>query len=266
MGFGNLYFIGRVSKQFAVNLIIIKDSEIDSNWQVRLSDRRAEHIHSILKLRAGSEFKIGILNQSQAKAIVLEIGDQEVLLEVSQERVSENPPDQIELIVALPRPQTLKKVLQVSAAMGVRRIVLTCSARVEKSYFQSSLLKAESIEKELLLGLEQASSIYLPEVLILNRFKDLLNQELSAEKLRDHTLLLAEPSAEKTLAKLSQDLLLEKKTKVLIAIGPEGGWVDFELEQFKKSGFTPFSMGQRILRVETAVCAVLAQIALLREL
>lgn len=249
-----------------MNLVIIKDSEIDSKAQVRLSDRRAEHIRSILKLEQGAELKIGVVNSYKSKAQILAIDSSEVVLELSQERTEENLLSPVELIVALPRPQTLKKVLQVSATLGVRRLVLTRSARVEKSYFYSSLLEAENLEKELFLGLEQAASVHLPEVVFCYRFMDLVNGELLAEKTSGSELLLAEPSAEHSLAECSPNLNLDHESKVVLAIGPEGGWVDFELEQLKKSGFTSFSMGERILRVETATTAILSQIALLREL
>lgn len=249
-----------------MNLVIIKDSEVNSNAKVRLSDRRAEHIRSILRLEQGAELKVGVVNRYKSKAKILAIDAREVLLEVSGERVEEERPPPVELIVALPRPQTFKKVLQVSAAMGVRKLVLTRSAKVEKSYFNSSLLKAENIENELFLGLEQAASVHLPKVVFCHRFMDLINGELLPEKTKGRELLLAEPSARESLADSYAKLKWNKETRVLIAIGPEGGWVDFELEQFKKSGFTSFTMGERILRVETATAALLAQTALLREL
>ncbi|NNK13102.1 MAG: RNA methyltransferase, partial [Desulfofustis sp.] len=56
------------------------------------------------------------------------------------------------------------------------------------------------------------------------------------------------------------------KNPVLMAIGPEGGWNEYELEQMRTRGFDQFSLGHRILRVETAVTAVHASITLLRTL
>jgi RsmE family RNA methyltransferase len=48
--------------------------------------------------------------------------------------------------------------------------------------------------------------------------------------------------------------------RVALAIGPEGGWVDFELTLLAARGFVPFSLGERILRVEVAVPYALGQL------
>jgi RsmE family RNA methyltransferase len=53
---------------------------------------------------------------------------------------------------------------------------------------------------------------------------------------------------------------------ICLAIGPEGGWNDYEVDRFIQAGFRAFSMGERILQVDTAVVALLAQIQLLLTL
>ncbi|MCI5118968.1 MAG: RsmE family RNA methyltransferase, partial [Candidatus Electrothrix sp. LOE1_4_5] len=63
-----------------------------------------------------------------------------------------------------------------------------------------------------------------------------------------------------------QENLQEQERKILLAVGPEGGWNDFEVENFLEQGFSAFSLGNRILHVDTAVVALLAQLQLLRAI
>ncbi|MFA6465072.1 MAG: RsmE family RNA methyltransferase, partial [Desulfurivibrionaceae bacterium] len=69
-----------------------------------------------------------------------------------------------------------------------------------------------------------------------------------------------------TIAQAGEGLSGQPGQRAILAIGPEGGWVDFEVQHFKEQGFMAFSLGARILRVDTAVPALLAQLSLLRQL
>ena len=66
------------------------------------------------------------------------------------------------------------------------------------------------------------------------------------------TNIIAHPSAEKTLS----EQLTKKNGRVLYAVGPEGGWVEYEIEKFKEAGMHSFGMGSRILKVDTAVVSI----------
>jgi RsmE family RNA methyltransferase len=136
--------------------------------------------------------------------------------------------------------------------MGVKRIILLNSFRVEKSYWQSPVLSEEGIREQLIIGLEQAKDTVLPEVLLRPLFKPFVEDELPG--LIEGTLpLVAHPIASSTCPR-------EARQPVVLAIGPEGGFIPYEIEKFVSCGFLPVSMGERILTVESAVPALISKL------
>src|SRR6267154_4034113 len=94
----------------------------------------------------------------------------------------EPPPERpgVDLLLAIPRPKALRKVLPAVASLGVYRVVLVNAARVEKSYVDSSVLRLDSMRELLIVGLEQARDTRLPEVLVRERFRPFVEDELDA--------------------------------------------------------------------------------------
>ena len=162
------------------------------------------------------------------------------------------PPLPLTLLLALPRPKVLKRVLQCAAAMGVKKLVLFKSWRVEKSYWQSPLLEEEKCREQLLLGLEQAGDTILPELMLRKRFKPFVEDELPA--LAGNTLaLLAHPGSPRPCPR-------KVGRPVTLAIGPEGGFLSYEVDLLMGQGFQPVHLGERILRVEQVVPALLGRL------
>jgi RsmE family RNA methyltransferase len=131
--------------------------------------------------------------------------------------------------------------------MGVKRIVLLGSYRVEKSYFASPHLAPAAMRSELLLGLEQGRDTALPEVLVRRFFKPFVEDELAA-RFPERTRLLAHPVDASPL-----EAHAPAEPRAALAIGPEGGWTAYEAEELRRRGFAPFSLGARVLRVDAAV-------------
>jgi RsmE family RNA methyltransferase len=157
----------------------------------------------------------------------------------------------------------LKRILSQTASLGVSRIFLINANRVEKSFFNASLLHPSSYNKHLYHGLEQAVDTNLPEITIHPRFRPFV-EDLLPTIISDYPVrLVAHPEAEATLP---ERVPLPLTKKVLLAIGPEGGWVDFEINKFQEQDMQPFAMGPRILKVDTAVSTLLAQIDILRQI
>jgi len=158
----------------------------------------------------------------------------------------------VTLLLALPRPKMLRRVLQTVAAMGVPRLVLLNSYRVEKSFWQTPFLEPAAIREQLILGLEQARDTVLPEVIIEKRFKPFIEDRLP--QLAAGTCgLVGHPGDFPTCPRAVGG-------PVTLAIGPEGGWIPYEVEKFIAAGLQPVQLGERILRVETAVSALLARL------
>lgn len=246
-----------------MNLLLIERQELDAAGVVELADRRAEHLLRVLKVEPGRPLRIGVIDGGLGTGVVRKVEGAKVWLEV-EESEETPPPGTVDLIVALPRPQALHRLVQWSATFGVRRLDLVNAWRVEKSFFSSPSVAPESLRRHLLLGAEQGRSTRLPEVRIqklLVPFLEELAATASATSLPRR--FLAHP---KTACAIEDVWAPGEGEGVQVAIGPEGGWIDREVETFGLAGFRPVSLGPWILRVETAVAAALAQVELLRRL
>jgi RsmE family RNA methyltransferase len=206
----------------------------------------------------GETVQVGLLGGRLGTGTVLAFHPGEVILRVE---LSRDPPPRspVELLVALPRPKILRKVLQAVASMGVARLVLLGSYRVEKSYFSSALLAPEALAAELRLGLEQGRDTLLPEVQVRRFFKPFVEDELDSA-FAGAQRLLAHPGATTGLGAVRP-----ASARAVVAIGPEGGWTPYEAAELARRGFAPFSLGPRVLRVDAAIPYVVGQVALWLE-
>jgi RsmE family RNA methyltransferase len=232
-----------------MNLLLLRPEELAPDGTARLTGRRLLHAREVLRAAAGDTLRVGMLGGQRGTGEVLALSDSELVLRAN---LSDPPPARpgVDLLLALPRPKALRKVLPAAAALGVDRLVLVNAARVEKSYFESKVLAA--VEELSMLGLEQARDTILPEVLVRERFRPFVEDELDA-MFPDRVRLVAHPAAESAAPRTN--------SLVLIAIGPEGGWVPFEIDLLQTRGFTPFTLGPRTLRVEVALPYALGAIS-----
>ncbi len=254
-----------VPRNTDMNLIILTTSDSLGGDLYRLAFHRAEHVRSVLKAQVGDELQVGLLNGPIGPARIERISDTDILLRTGELRETEPPTPTVDLICALPRPQTLKKVLTTVATMGVRQLHLVRANRVEKSYFHSPLLESDNYTPFLIEGLAQGRLTRLPEVTVHDRFKIFFEETLPAlESAEAQPSLRLLPDLEST-AHLRMQYRGEEP-RLLCAIGPEGGWVPFETDLMQRIGFRRFTLGRWTLRVETAVTALLAQIELARAI
>ena len=245
-----------------MNIILIDPAEVSTSGTILLQDHRLRHIRKILRSKAGDSIRIGIINGLMGEGVLLELSRDRAVLAIK----AETPPPakkEIDLILALPRPIMLKRILAQATSIGVDRIFLINANRVEKSFFNASLLENEKLTECLCNGLEQAVDTILPELSIHHRFRPFAEDILPTIAKSCPIRLVAHPN---TKLQLQEAAPKAAGKRVLLAIGPEGGWVDFEINKFHEQGLTPFSMGPRILRMDTAVPALLAQIDLLTNL
>lgn len=228
-----------------MNLLLLEPEELRRDGTARLRGRRARHVREVLGAAAGSRIRAGVVGGRMGEAEVVSSGEDELVL---SPRLDQDPPPPapLQLLLALPRPKILRRVLQAVASMGVKRLVLCGSYRVERSYFGSPALAPAALRAELLLGLEQGRDTVLPDVHVRRLFKPLVEDELSA-MLPAPSRLLAEPAATRPLPPPPG------AGEVAIAIGPEGGFTAHETGLLEAHGFLPFSLGSRVLRVDTAV-------------
>jgi RsmE family RNA methyltransferase len=236
-----------------VNLILLHSDELRGDGAVRLSGDRAEHLLGVLKVAPGHRIRVGVLDGGIGSATVMSVANGSVELRCDIEgRVPPRPP--IDLLLALPRPKVMRRLWAQLAALGVGHIILTNAARVERNYFDPHVLSPACYEPLLVEGLQQARDTRIPRVSIHRQFKILLEDHVDALFGRG-VRLVAHPGEGQPVSALMRDRAGER---VLLAIGPEGGWNDFELKLLQSRGFEAFGMGPRTLRSDTACIALLA--------
>ncbi len=236
-----------------MNLCLIFEDDVKTGNAVELTGRRAEHIRSVLRADAGQRIKVGILNGAIGSAVVSQINSTAVTIQIDFPLLDTPPPTlPLTLILALPRPKMLQRTLQTIATMGVQRLCLIHSMRVEKSYWQSPLLEKQKIAEHLILGLEQAVATQMPEIEQHPHF-DSFMQERLPELDKGARKFVAHPG---DFASATP----QTNAEVLLAIGPEGGFVANEIKKFVDAGFEPIQLGARILRVETAIPVTIAKL------
>lgn len=241
-----------------MNIILFERDELKGN-RVVLADHRAKHIVKVLHGNVGDSIRVGETNGEMGSGKIITIQNKypfgvELLVSLF---VPPAPPPAIDLLLALPRPIMLKRILSQVTALGVGTIYLINAARVEKSFWDAGILSEEEYRPHLLHGLEQAVDTQIPKIILYKKFRPFVEDHLPDLVADYGSLLLAHPHSENTLS----HCLSGKSGKVLCAVGPEGGWVDFEVGKFVAAGFRSFSMGPRILKVDTAVVSIHGRIS-----
>lgn len=226
-----------------MNLILLFDSDFVEPDRVRLTGRRLEHVTSVHRAAVSDSLVVGLAGGLLGTGVVLSLNPLELRVTLDREPP---PPLPLTLILALPRPKVLNRVIASATSLGVKHIHLINAWRVEKSYWKSPRLA--SLEEPCILGLEQARDTILPKIELHRLFRPFIESFTPAG-----IALVAHPLA-------AQECPRSINGDVTLAIGPEGGFIAQEIESFQRAGFTPVSLGPRILRVETAVAALVARL------
>ena len=236
-----------------MNLILVESAELRCDGAVTLSGARAVHLIDVLKVTPGSRVRVGVVDGPIGEARTVAVEKDRVTLQCALSGPAPARPP-VDLLLALPRPKVMRRLWAQLAALGVGRIMLTNAERVERHYFDTHVLGEACYRPLLVEGLQQARDTRLPRVSIHRQFKVLVEDEL--EILFPAGLrLVADPAATQPATSAARGRAGER---VLLAVGPEGGWNAFETALLNSRGFTPVSMGPRTLRTDTACIALLA--------
>ena len=237
-----------------MNIVLLSESDFTGENRAVISGRRLEHLHKVLNVKQGDTLKVGLVNGLMGNGIVERVHNEECTLTVD---LNSPPPEALPctLVLAMPRPKTLKRSLEVAIVMGVKCIFIIGSFRVEKSYWSTPALSQEYLHKLSTLALEQACDTALPEIQIRKRFRPFVEDEFPLIS-QGAKAITAHPYA----PSFSMPVVKEKRGKTVLVIGPEGGFIPFEINLLEKHGCVTVSFGSRILRVEQAVPAILAKL------
>lgn len=233
-----------------MNLILLFQKDFTGPDTVRVSERRMEHITGIHRAQKGDTLIVGLLNGKMGKGQITAITHSFVEMKVNLDQ-SPPAPLPVTLVIAMPRPKMLKRILQTTASLGVKNIYLVNAWKVEKGFWSSPLLTPEKLNHHILLGLEQAKDTCMPTIHMKRLFKPFATEELPSLT-KNRTALVAHPGT-------STPCPFNIKNETIIALGPEGGFIDLEIETFEKAGFQRVGLGQRVLRLETAVPFILSR-------
>ncbi len=250
-----------------MNLLIIKADEFSSQQKAIIRGERASYIYNFHDLKPGISIKAAVFNGAAGIAQIEAVSASQIELNfIAQHEAVANLP--VHALVSIPRPQTIKKVLQLGCMLGLSSVCFFKSSKVVKSYLSSKALTLGKIEEQVIIGLEQAGTSLAPEVAVCASFEELLDNYLpklnqNAGKIPAIKVLADTQSAKQDWASLQCS---SQEQAVLIAIGPESGFSRDEIAALVERGFCPLSLGRRILRVDVALCAAFSRIQFLKEI
>ncbi|WP_407314413.1 16S rRNA (uracil(1498)-N(3))-methyltransferase [Pseudomonas sp. nanlin1] len=234
-----------------MNLLLLEAADYVAAGQVMLRGRRLKHMLEVQRVDVGDTLRVGQIDGLLGSATVVQLDADQAVLNI---QLDQPPPAKLPLtlVMALPRPKMLRRVFQTISAMGVPQLILVNSYRVEKSFWQTPFLEPQAIREQLVLGLEQARDSVLPIVSLEKRLKPFAEDTLPGLA-RDTLGLVGHPGEYPECPRAVTQ-------PVTLAIGPEGGWIPYEIDLLGQAGLQPVQLGPRILRVETAVTALLARL------
>ena len=232
-----------------MNRILFESSEI-ADGVATCSDARAEHILAVLHGEVGQTLKTGELDGRIGTGEIVSIEGRTVAVKVSHTEESLRP--WCDLVLAPPRPRVMKRLLPQLASLGVGTIVLVGAKKVEKDFWGATLLKEENYRPFLVDGLMQAGTSVVPRMETRKNFRRFVGDELDS----------LFPTANRVVGHPggAPNAPAQKPGRLLLAVGPEGGWTDDEVSLLESHGFSRYSLGSRILRTDTALVALLARL------
>ena len=236
-----------------MNLVLVGPDDFVGESRVRLAGRRLAHVRSVHRAALGDELVVGREGGPVGRGRVVRLDDEALELEVSFDA---SPPAKLPLtlILALPRPKVLNRVVAAATSLGVARLFLINAWRVEKAYWSSPKLSEANLREQRVLGLEQAKDTVLPELHLRRLFVPFVREELPGVlAATGGSALVAHPGADAEAPRAAG-------AGVTLAVGPEGGFIAAEVASLREVGFRPVTLGPRVLRVETAVAALVGRL------
>lgn len=222
------------------------------------SPAQIAHIDRVLALTVGDTIKIGRLGDKLGSAIIDTLTPNAI--ELREVHLDITAPAKLDLtvILALPRPKVLRRLIMDMTALGVANIILINSYRSQKSYWQSPMLSR--LDEFVLEGLQQGVDTIAPTITIEKRFKPFVEDKLPFLLTQTNAqAIVAHPYASLSLSAYLQQASIDKGLPKVVFIGSEGGWIDYEIELLSAQGCQAVTIGQRILRTEAAVNVIVGQ-------
>lgn len=227
-----------------MNRILFEDKQ--DEYVLRADDTRLEHARNVLRVKPGDVLDIGVVNGAVGKGRVEEVTRDSICIAVKWGEVPLALPG-VTLLIALSRPQTMKKVLYEATTLGVRRIVVFPAGRSDPAFGQSRLWQDNRWRGYLVEAAAQAFDTRIPDF----RKMESIEAALVASGDSRGRWYMDVYGRGARLGAAEDDL------PCALAIGPERGWNANDYKSLDAHGFHGVCMGKRVLRVETATVAAL---------
>lgn len=218
-----------------------------SGSRAALIGAHAEHLARVLRARVGQEFDIvaeGVVHRGR----VASVSDDRVEFELAEEILGGSVTIRVTLLLAIFKFDRMEWAIEKCTELGVARIVPLIARRTDAHLASAAVKRAERWRRIALQACEQSRRPGPPEISDPTRLRDALaipgNLKIVLSEAEDQSRL--------------RDIRLTSEGEVLLAIGPEGGWTEDELELFQKQSWLSLSLGPTILRAETAAIAAVA--------
>jgi RsmE family RNA methyltransferase len=238
-----------------MNVVLLEAHEL-VDGVATIDGPRARHVLDVLATPVGGTLRIGVIDGPLGTAEVREASAERVTLACMLESTSP-PAPRVDLILALPRPKVLARLFSPIAQLGVRHLVLTGAWKVERFYFDAHVLSPAEHVPLLIEGLAQARDTRLPRVSVHRSLRWFVSNELATAIPDAGTRIVLDPSATTPIEAV---LPRDPGARVLLAVGPEGGYTGRELRELGEAGFSSASLGPRVLRSDVATIALLARV------
>ena len=233
-----------------MNIVLLDPRQTESEFWTISSKRQLEHLHTHVGVKVGDTLKVGIREGKRYLTEIIDISENSIQIKpLKEESVPEKLP--VTLIVALPRPKVLRRLIMDAVTLGVDKLILIHSYRVDKSYWQTPFL--QQLDHFVTLGLEQAGDTIAPKIELYKRFKPFVEDVLPTLISTQCPAYVAHPYTE-------QKMPCAIDHPCTVIIGPEGGFIPYEIDLLIKNGCQAVSLGNRILRTETAISYVLGRL------
>jgi 16S rRNA (uracil1498-N3)-methyltransferase len=221
--------------------------EVSGN-RAALTGEHADHLVRVLRARVGQEFDIAA-GSTLRRGRIVSVAAGRVEFELGEE-VSAISVANVTLLLSVFKFDRMEWAIEKCTELGVSRIVPMIARRTDAHLAAASAKRVERWRRLALQAAEQSRRTVPPEVAVPLKLKDAVDLPGAAR------ILLAEAEQQVLL----RDVLDSHpdQGEILLAIGPEGGWADDEVQLFKNAGWISVSLGSTILRAETAAIAATA--------
>lgn len=234
-----------------MNRLLLLPDDLIGDRLARVTGLRAAHLRAVLRVSQGDEVKVGLLNDRIGTGLIRSLS--ESAAEIEFQLTADPPsPSNITVICALPRPKFFKRIVQSVSALGIKHAIFIHSYKVEKVYWSCVQLQPASVFAAIVKGLEFAGDTAMPRIEFRRRFKPFIEDEAPLLA-RTARAVVGDPRA-------SVDCPRGLVEPAIAALGPEGGFIPYEMEKWAEAGFMPVRLGPRVLPLETAIPALIGRL------